>query len=130
MVRLLKDGRWRELKDEVDFRHYREVLKKPFQRIARCFEAGAALGVRKINGAFHQARMAWNFRFAKAVDVFNFDMFDKTTQETLRQAQDDLIQQLETDARDTIEQIVSHGAFEGLSAEEIVADIRDMIRAD
>ena len=54
-------------------------------------------------------------------------MFDQTTQEALRQAQDDLIQQLETDARDTIEQIVTNGALEGLSAEDIVSDIRDMI---
>lgn len=125
MVRLLKNGRLRELKDEVDFGHYGEVLKKPFQRIADVYRAGAQLGVRKINGSFHRAGR--RVRFRKAVDVFNFDMFNAATQARLRAAQDALIQQLETDARDTIEQIVLQGAYAGLSAEDIVADIRDMI---
>ena len=62
MVRLVKNGRWRELKDKVDFKHYREVLKKTFARIGKVYEQGALLGVRKINGAFHQARRRVRFR--------------------------------------------------------------------
>jgi hypothetical protein len=60
-------------------------------------------------------------------DRFTFDLYDEKTQARLRQAQDDLIQQIEDTSRDTIEQIIISGAQDGLGPDEIVGDIRDMI---
>lgn len=142
MVHLIKAGRLRELHDAVDWNHYREILKATFARIADAYQEGAALGVRKINGTFAQARRRVRFRkglgsnlgglFDKAVPsaagrTYNFDMYNTDTQQALRDAQDALIQQLEQDARDTIEQAVMAGALEGLSAADIVDDIRMVI---
>ena len=124
--RLVASGRWREIVGEINFDHYREILKKPFARLGKAYEAAAQLGVRKINGSFHQARRRVHF-IAKAIDVFNFDMFDRATQEELRNMQDSLIVGLLQDARDAIETIVLDGARNGLSAAAIVDDIRDMI---
>ena len=135
---LIKSGRWREIHGVIDWGHFGEVLKRPFARLGKTYEAGAELGVKKINGAFAQARRSVRFRkgaattladmFDKAMDSrFNFDLYNANTQAALRQAQDELIQQMGTTARDTIEQIVMSGATEGLSAADIVGDIREMI---
>jgi hypothetical protein len=136
-IALFKAGRWREIKGEIAWGHFREILKAPFNRIAFVHEAGAALGVQKINGAFNAKQRQVRFRkglgsvevvFGKDIGTqFNFDRFSQATQDALRQAQDDLIAQLEQSARDTIDQIVMSGALTGLGAEEIVSDIRDLI---
>lgn len=123
--RLVADGRWREIVGAIDLPHFREVLRKPYARIATAYQDGAAHGVRKINAVFSRARR--RLRFRKAADVFNFDLYTPEVQAALREAQDDLIRQLEQDARDTIEQIVTSGAMEGLGAADIVADIRSFI---
>ncbi len=146
-------GDWFNLKRSIHWNHYREILKAPFGRLAKLRQSGAELGVQKINGAFAQARRRVRFRkgggdtrwwvsksaseppealdglFAKDSlgDRFNFDTLDRATQDRVRAAQDELIQQLEKDARDTIDTIVMNGAKAGLGAEDIVSDIRDMI---
>lgn len=144
LILLVRDGRWREIHGEIEWAHFGEVLKKPFAALGKVWEAGAALGVRKINGSFAHARRRVRFRkigaasisfeqwasasVSKAIgDAFNFDLYDTNTQAALREAQDELIQQLTDGARDAIETIVQAGALEGLSAEEIVSDIRDLI---
>jgi hypothetical protein len=143
ITRLIRSGRFREIPDAINFKHYNEILKKPFARIADAYQSAADHGVRKINGSFAQARQRVRFRkagivvgamlaaiavdIAKAADVFNFDMFNQSVQDTLRQAQDDLIQQLEQSARDAIETIVLDGATQGLGAADIVDNIRELI---
>jgi hypothetical protein len=130
---LLATGRWHQIQYAVDFPHFAETLKGAFARIAEAYQDGARLGVRRINGAFGQAQRRVRFRKGlgdylwKQADVFNFDMFDSATQAKLRQAQDNLIQQLTTDARDTIEAIVMDGVQRGLGAAEIVDDVRAMV---
>lgn len=139
-IQLIKDGRFREIKGEVNWTHFREILKKPFATIGQAWQDGAALGVRKINASFVSAGIKVRFGktfvatdniteiFSKALgDRFNFDLYNEKTQAALRAQQDDLIQQLEDTARDSIETIVSAGAIEGLSAEDIVGDIRSLI---
>lgn len=154
---LYRAGRWREIADTIDWGHFREVLKAAFERIAQVYEAGARLGVRKINGAFAAKRRKVRFAkyedtgvdllgagvvasitsiselfgpvdVAKAIgDRFNFDRFDQKTQDKLREWQDRMIVDLTSGARDTIESVVLAGTKAGLSADDIVGDIRSMI---
>jgi hypothetical protein len=59
---------------------------------------------------------------------FNFDLYDQKTQDRIRQAQDDdLIAELEQQARDSIDSIILAGAQSGLGPDEIVEDIRSLI---
>ncbi len=119
-------GDWHNLKRAINWGHYREVLKAPFNRIIEMRHAGAKLGALKINGTFAQARR--RVRFRKDIgDRFNFDLLDQATQDRIRQAQDELIQQLEMDARDTIDTVVYNAVQEGLGPDEIVSEIRNMI---
>ena len=60
--RAFKDARWRQIVDSIDLDHWRQTLRKPFARIADAYQEGAAHGVRKINGSFHQARRRVRFR--------------------------------------------------------------------
>jgi hypothetical protein len=60
-------------------------------------------------------------------DQFAFDLYSQEVQDELRRAQDDLIAELEQDARDAIDQIVLSGARLGLAPDEIMDDIREMI---
>lgn len=146
---LYRAGRWREIADTIDWQHFRQVLKAAFERIAQVYEAGARLGVRKINGAFAAKRRKVRFRKISTSDVdegsvagnlaalfdvskaigdrFNFDRFAQSTQDRLRSYQDALISDLETGARNTIEAVVLSGTRAGLSAGDIVGDIRSMI---
>ncbi len=59
---LLRHGRVREIVDAVDWHQFRNTLKSVFDRWAKVYEAGAALGARKINGAFHARRRHVRFR--------------------------------------------------------------------
>lgn len=136
---LIKAGRYREIPSQINWAHFREILKKPFARLGEAWQDGAAHGVRKINASFAAAGIRVRFGkiadtdnlaeiFQKALgDRFNFDLYNANTQAALRAAQDELIQQLEDSARDAIETIVMDGALDGLSADEIVSDIRDLI---
>lgn len=54
MIRLARAGRWFELKSLVDLRHFRGVMRAPFDRIAQTYEAAALLGTRQINGKLHR----------------------------------------------------------------------------
>lgn len=68
------------------------------------------------------------FDISKALgDRFNFDRFDEDTQRELREAQDELIRDLEGDARKTIETVVLQGQKTGKGAASIVDSIRDVI---
>ena len=136
LAELIRDGRLNAIHDAINWNHYREVLKKPFGRIGKVYEAAALTGARKINGAFARARKPVRYRkedtmaemFDKAAgDTFSFDMYDAATQQRLRVAQDALIQQLSSDARDTVEQIILMGAQEGLGAADIVDNIYAVI---
>lgn len=133
---LIRMGFRARVADFVDFTHYREVLKDPFNAIGRVRLEAAKMGERRLNARFAAARRPVRFRppayrFAKDVagvgDRFGFDMLDQGTQERVREAQDALIRQLEEDARSTIDAIVTSGTQSGLTAEEIATDIRDMI---
>ncbi len=146
VVYLIKIGFVSRVADSIDWAHYREVLKAPFDKIALVREAAQALGVRKINGSFASKQRAVRFRkmdiapgqfeqWASNVvpidkDIggrFNFNRFDQATQDKIRQAQDDLIKELEQTARDNIDAIILAGVQSGLSVEEMAADIREMI---
>lgn len=158
-------GDWHGLRREIDWTHFRQIMKTPFARIGKAREEAAKLGEQKINGTFAQARRRVRFRkqigyidtrhgsvghgsvpygmvrfdgvrqsevretvVGKSIgDRFSFDLYDETTQARIRAAQDDLIQQIEATARDTIETVVLSGAQEGLSPDDITADIRDLI---
>lgn len=131
----IKVGAYDQVKDVIAWNHWREVLPVPFERIAQLFEAAAQLGVRKINGSFDakQRRVSFTnsrpYRLRKA-DIgerFNFNRFDQTTLDRLRDAQDVLIQQLTTEARDTVDTVVLNGVREGLEPSAIVDDIRNLI---
>lgn len=137
--RFARAADWYGLKSAIDFNHFREVLKAAFASIGDARTQAARFGERQINGAFSQARRKVRYRksdnvlsldapFDKAVDDrFSFDMYSQDVQDALRQAQDDLIQQLEQDARDAIDQIVQNGAMNGLGPDEIMDDIREWI---
>ena len=146
IVHLIKIGFVSRVADSIDWPHYREVLKAPFDKIGLVREAAQALGVRKINGSFAAKQRAVRFRkmdiapgeferWASNVvpiskDIgwrFNFDRFDQATQEKIRLAQDELIKELEATARDNIDAIVLSGVQSGASIEEIASDIREMI---
>src|SRR5215831_12916041 len=51
-----RSGRYLEVPTHaIDWHHFRRIMRHPFERLARLYEAGAALGARKINGT-HAAR--------------------------------------------------------------------------
>lgn len=62
IVHLIKIGFVSRVADSIDWPHYREVLKAPFDKIALVREAASALGVRKINGSFHAKQRAVRFK--------------------------------------------------------------------
>lgn len=52
-VELIRHGRPRDIAHvAIDWHHLRQMLRHPYERMARTYEAGAKLGERKINGAF------------------------------------------------------------------------------
>lgn len=122
----LRMGAFNQVHHGLDFGHWREVLKVPFNRIVTLRHASGQLGSRKINGAFRRAGR--RVRFGKDIgDRFNFDMLDAGTITRVRAAQDQLIQQLTYEARNTVDSIVRTGVRQGLTPDEIVGDIRQMI---
>lgn len=152
-LKLLQNGLGRTIaREAVDWEHYREVLKAVFDRWATIAQAGAALGTRKINGAFAQRHRGVRFRkadleaaglqdamsvlgtgtmaelFAKDIgNRFNFDRFDDVTLAGLRDIQDALIADITTQVRDTIEAIIMRGQAMGLSPAALVDEIESLI---
>lgn len=135
--------------EAVDVPHFEQVLRVPFNRIAELRLAAAHYGVRKINGSFYQRQQRVRFGkgyyvrpqdrdgaiiidimrgIAKDIgDRFNFDTYSDVTLARVRAAQDRLIQQLAGDVRQNVYNIVMDGARRGLTPEETVANIRDLI---
>lgn len=136
-IHYARAGDWYGLRREVDWPHFRQVMRNTFAAIGKVREAGAQLGAKQINEKFKAANRKVRFRktivsldalFEKDVgDQFSFDLYDQSTQERLREAQDELIQQVEDAARDTIEQVILDGAENGLSPEDVLTDIRQLI---
>lgn len=60
-------------------------------------------------------------------DGFDFDRFDEDTLRRLREAQDELIAELDQRARDTVASVIERGVRAGDAAAEIAANIRDTI---
>lgn len=142
VMHLARAGEWHQILHVIAWDHFKEVLKAPLTRLTKLSHAGAALGVQKINGSFGQARRAVRFRkgitspalldlrelFDKDIgDRFNFDISDQKTLDRIREDQDELIAQLDDQARDTVETIIVTGLKQGLGPADIVGDIRDMI---
>lgn len=142
VMHLARAGEWHQILQVIAWGHFKEVLKAPLTRLTKLSHAGAALGVQKINGSFGQARRAVRFRkgitsnalldlrelFDKDIgDRFNFDISDQKTLDRIRRDQDELIAQLDDQARDTVETIIVTGLKQGLGPADIVGDIRDMI---
>ncbi len=142
VMHLARAGEWHQILQVIAWGHFKEVLKAPLTRLTKLSHAGAALGVQKINGSFGQARRAVRFRkgitsnamldlrelFDKDIgDRFNFDISDQATLDRIRRDQDELIAQLDDQARDTVETIIVTGLKQGLGPADIVGDIRDMI---
>jgi len=66
--------------------------------------------------------------FAKATgNQFNFDSFAPSVQQNIRRAQDVFIAQLESDARDSIQTIISDGVRNGTPLDDVASNIRDLI---
>jgi hypothetical protein len=60
---LIRHGRGRDIAHTaIDWHHFQQVLRHPFERLARAYEAGAELGQRKINGAFAARRRGVRYR--------------------------------------------------------------------
>ncbi len=130
-VEYARHADWEGLKRAIDWTHARGMLKAVFGQVGKVREAAAQLGVRQINGAFARAGRRVKYRkVAVSKDItsdYAFDGYSQAVQDQLRQAQDDLIAELETSARDAIDQIVMDGALQGLGPDEIVDDIRSYI---
>lgn len=116
---------WREA---VDWKQFREAMKRPFARLGAVHDDAAALGARKINGAFHGSRRRVVFKEVRPFrSRFAYDRFSQKTQDALRQYQDALIIQLSSDARSTIDAVIIAGQRAGLTPDEIAGDIREVI---
>lgn len=62
-LRLARSGRWNEIaREAIDWGHFREILRAPFARMAECHEAGALIGVARINRAFTVAGRRVRFK--------------------------------------------------------------------
>lgn len=136
MLPYIKAGDWHGAIGTIDWNHLRQIMRAPFSTIGKTRQAGAELGARQINERHKQAGRKVTFRkmtlagyrvSKDAGDEFAFDMFDADIQAQLRLAQDELIQDLEQGARDTIEQVVLNGVRQGLGPDEIMDDIRQVI---
>src|SRR5579859_2067365 len=118
---LHKGGRRSAIERAIDFVHIKEVWSDAFDEAARVFEAGGKLGAQQITAAFKSAKIKprygrfqhfgrWRRNSQRPIvvrkdvgDEYAFDRFDPGTQQKLRDYQDQLIAELEQQARDTIE---------------------------
>lgn len=144
---LLRQGRRAAAVDAIDWTHLREVFKAVLGEVASIVEAGGKLGADQIDAAFQRKGVKVRFgRFRrhhyrgprrgrlvrkevpnKFGDRFNFDRFNENTRDTIRQLQDELIAELESGARDSIDQAIMYGVTQGFTPDEIAASIRDSI---
>lgn len=151
LVPLLAHGRIRAAVEHVPFQHLREVFKVPFDEVASTFEAAGDYGAGEISRAFQRKGIKVRYgrftpkpsarrkpapvfvrkdtaaQFATIGDRFDFDRFDANTQAAIRRYQDQLIAELEKQARDSVEQAIRFGITTGMSIEDIAASIRDSI---
>lgn len=112
--------------DTINWSHFRETLKAPFGKLAELHTAAAQHGVRKINATFRAASRVVRFR-KDVADQFNFDTLSPETQRALRDAQDELIAELDSGARDSVETIIANGVRAGESIDDMASEIRDFI---
>jgi hypothetical protein len=139
----LKHGRTRAAIDKIDFTHFAQILKEPFQGIGKIFEQAADVGAKRITHDFVSRGRKIKYRkalrpqlsktlrthgIAKDIgDAFVFDRFDEDTQAELRDLQDDLIKELTDAARASVERTVLDGVRAGDDFDTIATGIRDTI---
>lgn len=144
--RLASYGLWWNIKHEVDWPHWREIMRKPFGRLIKVHDVAAEIGLRQINGKFGQRGIPVRFKkgaigdpslggnapkgetFLKdAGDLFNYDRLNRETVASLRQYQDALIADLERQARDSIDSAVQLSIRDGLVVDEVADYVRQVI---
>lgn len=125
----LRQANARAAAESIALDHYREVLKEPFGIIGSTFEDAAHVGAKRIATAMRRGghRLRYRPRKADAGEAYAFDRFDERTQGKLRDYQDELIAQLDTDARDTVETMIMDGVRYGTPMDEVAANIRSTI---
>lgn len=125
-VTYARSGDWWGLLHAMDWNHFRQVMRAPVGHIGKIREAGAQLGARQINASHVRAGRPVRFRKA-AGDEFAFDLYTEDMQQQLRDAQDQLIRELEGTVRDSVEGIILDGAQQGSTPDQIVDDIRELV---
>jgi hypothetical protein len=110
----------------IDWYHFGEIIKAASTRLAVVHNSAGIFGAAQINTAFNRAGRTVRFRKDVAKE-FNFDTLSPRTQQKLRDAQDELIQELSDGARDAIEQIIISGAQNGEDVASMADDIRSFI---
>lgn len=130
----------------VDWAHFRAVFRRPFDTLIRVHDDAAAYAVKRIGRNFAERGAVIRYKKMAGVetgqdghallyeplvkdvtDVFNFDRLNPATLARLRAYQDALIQQLEDDARLTIQNAVERALEGGLAADEIVDAVLEVI---
>lgn len=121
-IRAGKDPR-----QNIDFNHFRETLRSGMTPLVETRIAAAQAGTNRIKASFTRAGRGLRYRKAAAQPDLAFDSLDPDVLASMREQQDELIAQLEQDARDTIETAIADGVANGLDADEIADSIRDVI---
>lgn len=144
-------GDWHGVLDHLDWNHFRQVMRAPAGQIGKIREAAAQAGALQINARHASAGRPVRFRKHSlcqprnvrgrsvvsgtvstgiqkdAGDEFAFDLYTDEIQEQLREAQDQLIAELEQGVRDAVEQIVLNGARMGLTPDQMMDDVRQLV---
>lgn len=144
IAELMREGRFKEAVDEVSLKHFREVLKAPMNAVNAVHEAAATIGAGQITERLRRAGKEVRYhrvarhglrysvlrpnvvRIGKDTG-FGFDRFDAATQARLRARQDEIIAELDAQARSTIEMVILDGVRADDTFEQIAAAIRDTI---
>lgn len=129
----------------VDWQQFRALFKRPFDTLIRVHDEAAAFAVKRIGRSFAErgavvrhkkmaglapgqvGHLLYEPVVKDASDVFNFDRLNAATLARLREYQDALIQQLEDDARLAIQNAVERALEGGLSSDEIVDSVLEVI---
>lgn len=143
VAKLLRNGARRSaIEKAIQLGHWRESLKDAFETIGATVEEGGQHASNEVSQTFKRSGRTPRYQrhpvhhlrhrgqrigiMRKAAGV-GFDRFDADTQQRIRDYQDELIAELESQARDSIEATVLAGLRAGESADEIAAEIRDSI---
>lgn len=147
---LLRNGRYGEVVDVIDWRQGEEAMKRPLSMLGDVALMAGELGERKINGAFNaRGRKVRYGKGAELVeranhldaparlfgtpaidivkdqaDLFNFDRFSPETLRAIRALQDEFIRELSTKSRNAIERAILAGLQQGLTPEAMVTRIK------